>query len=231
MRSTATPGALAAPFSVTVPVVEPPPTSDAGLMVIDETASGPTVSTALTVDVPTLAVMVTLTDVVVVDVVIGKVAMVAPGGTVTLAGTAAMVASLVESWTAAPCAGAAVASVMVPCGDAPATTLTGLRTRLDTVTGTTVRVAVRVPPANVADRVAVVDVLTRPVAIANDAVVEPPATVTLAGTAAAMASLLESETVVPPAGAADARETVPVAVSPAVTVDGFTTSDSAMTPG
>jgi hypothetical protein len=231
VRSTATPGALAAPLSVTVPVVEPPPTSDDGLMVIDETASGPTVSTALAVDVPTPAVMVTLTEVGVVDVVIGKVAVVAPDGTVTLAGTAAMAASLVESWTVAPWAGAAAASVTVPCSDAPPMTLAGLRTRLDTVTGTTVRVAVRVPLANVADRVTVVELLTRPVAIANDTVVEPPATVTLAGTAAARASLLESETVVPPAGAADAKETVPVAFSPAVTVSGFTTSDSAMTPG
>jgi hypothetical protein len=62
------------------------------------------------------------------------------------------------------------------------------------------------------------------------ALVAPAATVTLAGTAAAV-ELLESVTTEPPAGAAALRVTVPVAVLPPTTLVGFTTSEDSVTGG
>jgi len=62
-----------------------------------------------------------------------KVALVAPAGTVTLAGTVATVASLLESVTTAPPAGAAALRVTVPIEVLPLVTLTGLRLTEDKV--------------------------------------------------------------------------------------------------
>jgi hypothetical protein len=53
------------------------------------------------------------------------------------------------------------------------------------------------------------------------ALVRPAPTVTLAGTVATKVWLLESVTVIPPAGAAPFRVTVPVDVLPPVTIAGF----------
>ena len=56
-----------------------------------------------------------------------KFALVAPAGTVTLAGTMATAVLLLESATAAPPAGAAALRVTVPVEGAPPVTLVGLR--------------------------------------------------------------------------------------------------------
>src|SRR5215467_12476873 len=61
--------------------------------------------------------------------------------------------------------------------------------------------------------------------MAKVALVAPAATVTEAGTAAALA-LLVSETSAPPTGAAMASVTVPVLPAPPVTVDGLSTRDA-----
>jgi len=66
-----------------------------------------------------------------------------------------------------------------------------------------------------------VDAVTALVAIANVALVAPAATVTLAGTVAAVL-LLESVTASPPAGAALVSVTVPCEAVPPVTLVGFT---------
>jgi hypothetical protein len=76
-----------------------------------------------------------------------KVALVAPAGTVTLAGTTAA-RLLLESVTCAPPAGAGALSVTVPVEDPrPPTTLVGLRVSEErTAAGITVSDAVRVAP-------------------------------------------------------------------------------------
>ena len=51
--------------------------------------------------------------------------------------------------------------------------------------------------------------------------VEPPETVTLAGTCAAVVLLLDSETLAPPVGAASLSVNVPVDEAPQVTLAGF----------
>src|SRR4051794_22252493 len=63
------------------------------------------------------------------------------------------------------------------------------------------------------------------VVIEKLAVVVPAATVTDAGTEAALTLLLVSVITAPPAGAAAPRVTVPVLFAPAVTVAGFTASE------
>ncbi len=81
-------------------------------------------------------------------VVMPKFALVAPAATVTLAGTLATVALLVDSATTTPLAGAAEVNVTVPVLGAPPTTLVGLTVTVDNVgaagVGVTVRAAVRV---------------------------------------------------------------------------------------
>ena len=74
-----------------------------------------------------------------------------------------------------------------------------------------------------------VDEATTLVLTLNDALVAPAATVTLAGTLAAVVLLLESETCAPPAGAALLNVTVPVEEFPPVTLAGFSESEERAT--
>jgi hypothetical protein len=90
-----------------------------------------------------------------------KVALVLPAGTITLEGTLAAVL-LLESRTCAPPAGAGPFSVTVPVDvpSGPPTTLVGLRVSEDTTGGSTVSVAVCVPPPKDAEMVTAVDEAT-----------------------------------------------------------------------
>src|SRR2546430_5354650 len=76
-------------FRVTVPEAGVPPVTLAGLIASDEITAGTTVSEALCVPPPYEPEMVTAVDVATALVVTLKLALVAPAGTVTLAGTAA----------------------------------------------------------------------------------------------------------------------------------------------
>jgi hypothetical protein len=88
---------------------------------------------------------VTDVDVATALVVTLKLALVAPAGTVTLAGTAAA-ALLLESATTAPPAGAGPFRETVPLEALPPVTLVGLRPSEETTGGNTVSEAVRVVP-------------------------------------------------------------------------------------
>jgi hypothetical protein len=90
---------------------------------------------------------VTVCDVTTTDVVTGKVALVAPATTVTLAGTVAA-ELLLERVTCAPPSGAGPFNVTVPVEDpsGPPRTLEGFRVSEERTGGITVSEAVRVPP-------------------------------------------------------------------------------------
>jgi hypothetical protein len=157
-------------------------------------------------------------------VVAVKFAAVLPDATVTLPGTVAAVLLLLKL-TINPPAGAALVSVTVPCEDVPPTILVGFSATADNDAAgggdVTVRVVVRVTPPALAVMLAEVDVVTAVVVIAKVAVVLPCATVTLAGTVAALLALLRV-TGNPPAGAGAVSVTVPVDALGPVTVDGLT---------
>ena len=85
----------------------------------------------------------------------------------------------------------------------------------------TERTADLVTPALVPEIVEFVVLRTRFVVTVKVAVVAPAATVTLGGTVATVVLLLESWTVIPDAGAAPLRVTVPVDGLPPTTFDGF----------
>ena len=190
---------------------------------VDVDCAGVTVSDAVRVTLPAFAVIVTGVDVVTALVVIEKVALVAPCGTFTVAGTDAA-ALLLESVTPNPPAGAVPVSVMVPCDVAPPVTIAGFAPRLCRVvggTGVTSRVAVFVMLLYVAVIVTGVLVATVDVAMGNLALNEPAGTVTLAGRLATAALVLDSDTAAPPDGAPDVSATVPVEPLPPTTLAGF----------
>lgn len=82
-----------------------------------------------------------------VDVFTVNVALVLPAGTITLGGTVAA-ASLLESMTCAPPAGAGPLSVTVPVDDcAPPTTVDGFKVSEETVGGVTESEAEGVTPS------------------------------------------------------------------------------------
>ena len=81
------------------------------------------------------------------EVVMAKVALVAPAEMVTLGGTLAVALLLLDSETTAPPVGAAPLSVTVAVEEVPPWTDAGFSTREDTVGGgVTVREAAWVPP-------------------------------------------------------------------------------------
>src|SRR3989441_4499599 len=168
--------------------------------------------------------MVAEVDAVTALVVTVNVTLVAPTGTVTLAGTVAAVLSL-DSVTCAPPAGAGPSSVTVPVELLPPITVVGLSASEERpAAGFTVRVAGRVTPLYTAEMVTGVDAATVLVVTVNVVLVAPAGTVTLVGTVAAVLSL-DRVTDAPPAGAGPFSVTVPVEFPPPVTVVGFIGSE------
>src|SRR2546426_22546 len=171
-------------------------------------AGGVIVSRAVLVRPPKLAEIVAEVDAVTDTVVTVNVALVAPAGTVTLPLTGTLAtALLLKRVTTAPPVGAAALKVTVPVEDAGPITLVGLSASVESVTGgggagsETVSSAVLVRPPKEAEIVMVVDVVTEVVVTLKLAVVDPAATVTLAGTVATTVLLLERVTAVAAEGA------------------------------
>jgi hypothetical protein len=173
-----------------------------------------------------VAVIVTGVDTVTDEVVTVNCALEDPTGTVTLPGTLATAGLLLESVTIAQHADTVLLIVTVPVEGLPPVTLLGLSASEETCGpgggGFTLIVSHFVIPP---DEAVICDQWpwqhTVLVVIVNVALLAPPGTVTLAGTAATVVSWLESETTTPPAGAAPASVTVPSESSPPVTVFGL----------
>jgi hypothetical protein len=100
---------------------------------------------------PALAVIVTEVDPVTALIGIAKVALVAPCGTETVAGTVAAAALLLDSDTTKPPEGAVEVSVTVPWEAVPPVTVAGFTATVDSAAGAaggeTASVALRVTPA------------------------------------------------------------------------------------
>jgi len=146
------------------------------------------------------------------DVLIVKVAVDAPDGTVTLAGIVAD-PLLEDSVTSAPPVPAAPFSVTVPVAVFPPTTVVGDTVRLVRAGAETVKMAVLLIPAREPVMVAETVELTEVVETENVADVAPAATVTEPGTVA-LEELDVSVTTDPPGPAAPVSVTVPVELAP-----------------
>ena len=136
---------IPAGFELTVSPVRP-----VAVTVRVAAATGVTVSAAVWVTPPALAVIVADVDAVTALVVIGKVAINDPAATVTFAGTLTA-ALLLDSPTVNPPAGAAAARRTVPCEAVPPVTVVGLADTAEsdvdvTVADVTVSVALAVAP-------------------------------------------------------------------------------------
>src|SRR5215211_2671184 len=129
-RETAKPPAGAADVSVTLACDEAPPVTLVGLTDTVERAAGAeggaTVSVALRVAPPYVPLIVRDVDAVTDAVLTTNVALKAPAGTVTLAGTVAALVLLLDRVTTAPPEGAALVRLAVPSEVLPPTTLAGL---------------------------------------------------------------------------------------------------------
>ena len=232
---TASPPAGAALVSVTVPCEAVPPVTLVGFTDTAESeAGGDTVNTALRVAPPNVPLTVADVEALTGVVLTVNVAVVAPAATVTLAGTVAAAVLLLESDTTAPPLGAAALKVTVPVEEAPPTTLVGLTVTAesaDAAGGVTVSVALRFTPAYAAVMVTGVELATVVVVIPKAALAAPPATVTVAGTPAALL-LLDRAMTAPPDGAGPLSVTVPCDCAPPATLEGLTASDASVaTPG
>lgn len=161
-------------------------------------------------------------------VVIWKVAVVCPVGTIIVAGTTAALL-LLESKTVIPPLGAMPVRVTVPCADCVPTTAVGEIVRDITDGELIVRVAILEAPSATHVTLTGVSAETASVFAVNVAEFWPAVTVTLAGTMTAPL-LLERETTVPPTGAAVLSVTVPVAVVPPMTAVGLNVRDVGVGP-
>ena len=159
-----------------------------------------------------------------------KVALWAPAGTVTLAGTVATPVLLLASVTSVPPGGATSSSATVPCEVLPPWTEVGLSAKRPTPTGEgagfALSVADSVAPPVEAVKVTRVWNDTSLVETVNVLLVEPGGTVTLVGTFATAVLLLDRFTTVPPDGAALLNVTVPWEVLPPYWEVGLSVTDN-----
>jgi hypothetical protein len=224
-RLTTAPPGGAAPFNVTVPVEELPPTTEVGFSVSEVRADGVAVTVAAPLEPLYVAVIVEFCVVATPLVLTAKFALVAPAGTVTVPWTVATVVLLLLREITAPPEGAAPVSDTVPVDALPPTTEAGFSVT-ELTPGVTRRLACCVLPLKLPEIETDVAVATANVLIGKLADVVPAATATLAGTEATDVLLLDSVTV-PPADVF--KVTVPVTGFPPAILAGFTVTD--VTPG
>lgn len=131
-RETTEPPAGAGPVRVTVPVAEAPPPTVVGFTANDNSVigGGMTVNVAFRVWPPSEPEMMTSVEEATKLALTGKVAVLDPGETVTVAGTVAAEVLLLESVNTAPLV-ATVLSVTVAVEEPPLATLVGFRDRED----------------------------------------------------------------------------------------------------
>ena len=115
----------AALLMVTVPVEDVPPITEVGLRVTDETVGAVMAKLQVLEDPLRVAVITEVTFVATGTVVTVNVAVVAPAGTVTVAGGVAADWLLLKAM-GRPAAGAALLIVTVPVEETPPTTVLGL---------------------------------------------------------------------------------------------------------
>jgi hypothetical protein len=229
LRLTVRPPVGAGPERVAVPVELLPPATEAGEKVIVRSVGARTVSVAVLLEAPRVAVMVTVAFAATAEVVAVNVADVLPAVTVTLAGTLAAAVFELDRVTASPPEPAGPVRVTVPVEFVPPVTEVGAMTRLETPATVTVSVAVLFDAPSVAVRVADAFADTGLVVAVKFAVVAPAATVTVAGIVTSVVSEFASVTTSPVGPAAAARVTVPVELFPPMTDVGATTR--LLTPG
>jgi hypothetical protein len=126
LKITVTPPAGAEAFKVTVPVDDPvPPVTEAGFKLREPIEIGLTTS----VDVIVAPYVAEITAAELVDtsfVVTGKLAVIEPEGTVTLAGTVAIAVLLLDRLTVIPLLGATPFSMTLPVAAEPLVTVLGV---------------------------------------------------------------------------------------------------------
>lgn len=151
-----------------------------------------------------------------------KLTEVVPAGTVAVDGTVATDGVLLERLTITPPAGAAPEIVTVPVDGAGCFTVAGPSVRLESVGGSTVRVALWVPPpANVAVMLDVASAPTGILVTVNVVELLPDGTVTELTDRVATAVLpLATLTMTPPAGAVAFSLTVAADVAPPIRLAG-----------
>ena len=215
------------PLSDSVAVAEFPPTTELGDIVRLAKEAGSTVTAALTFAVRRVAVTVSVSETATPAVATPKVLVELPAGTVTDACTPKVVL-LAPSEIVAPPAGADLAKVTVPVATFPPTIEAGAMPTETRSGDCTLRSADWLVPLNPAVRVTAAEVATGVVEMLNVALVAPTATVTDAGTVAAMLPDVR-ETTTPPAGAGPERVTVPVEADPPSTVEGDTLNPTRLT--
>jgi hypothetical protein len=164
-------------------------------------------------------------------VVAANDALVAPAGTVTLAGTMTTAVLPLESETSAPPLGAGALRVTRPAEGDPPTTVAGVSVRAVRVgpaagSGVTVRESLCVRPEFEAEMVTVVELVERAVVTWNATAVAPAGTVTPGGTVASEGLLLDRERATPPLGAGLSRVICPVEEFPPLTLVGLRTSEN-----
>ena len=222
---TTVPPAGAGVCNVTIPGVESPPVTLAGVNVTVRITGAAITSVPERVTPLSVARIAALTFAATACVVTVRAAFTAPAGMVTFAGTVASAIDELRSTTTPP-TGAGASMVMVAVDVLPPATDVGERVTEIGVGPRTVNDVVTVTPLFVALSVAIAFVWMSVVATVNVAVDAPAATVTLAGTDAA-AKLDERSTIRPPAGAGPDSVTVPVADAPPRTDVGETETPDA----